>query len=116
MVDHQTLANNIALLIGGLLILTVLIIATITGVTVIKMFVWRAKQRKEEREYYAIARRADGRMYPPSIAGSCSICRRGHGTIYHPTGHEGLCPSCYEPYWREKESWTDPKPERATTS
>jgi hypothetical protein len=115
MVDHQRLANNIGLLIGGLLVLTVLIITTIAAVTGIKMLVWRAKQRKEEREYYEVTRRADGRKYPPSIPGSCSLCRRGHDTIYHPTGHEGLCPSCYELYWREEEAWTDPKPENATT-
>jgi hypothetical protein len=103
MVDPQTLALNFALIIGGTILLIVGSFALYALWTCINMGIWVMQRRRAQREYLRASRRADGKLYPPYIAGRCSRCGRGNDRIYFtPTGQE-LCPTCYEIVWREEE-------------
>jgi len=94
---------NIYFLIGLLIVLAfagVMFIALWTG---LKMWLWRTRQRRSWQAYQRQSRRADGRPYPPASPGVCDQCGRTSKTIYLAPSAHGLCPPCYESYWRQAE-------------
>jgi len=99
-VDPETLAMNIALLIGAAVVLMALFIFTLASITALKCALWIRRRRKAEREFLMKHRRADGERYPPFMEGVCGRCGHGDNKVYFtPTGEE-LCPPCYERFWR----------------
>jgi hypothetical protein len=101
-VDEKTLAMNIALLIGGLVLLGAFFLFTVAAITAIKCALWIRRCRKAEREFLAKYRRADGRQYPPFMEGICTQCGRGNNKVYFTATGEELCPPCYERSWRSE--------------
>ncbi len=93
-VDPETLAMNIALLIGGAVLLTALFLITMATMTGIKCVLWVRRRRKAEREFMAKHRRADGEKYPPFIEGICTACGRGNEKVYFTSTEDELCPTC----------------------
>ena len=106
-VDEKTLAMNIALLIGGFVLLGVFFLFTVATITAIRCALWIRHRRKAEREFLARYRRADGRQYPPFLEGICTQCGKGNKKVYFTAGGEELCPPCYEAHWRRAESGVD---------
>ena len=97
-------ATNIAFLIGFLFCAGVFFILAIVGWTGMKMAICTSQRIKAERAWKIASRRADGQRYPASIEGTCDQCRRGNRTIYYPQEDNiGLCPACYEVFWREQQ-------------
>jgi hypothetical protein len=104
-VDEKTLAMNIALLIGGLVLLGAFFLFTVATITAIKCVLWIRRRRKAEREFLARYRRADGRQYPACLEGICTQCGKGNNKVYFTATGEVLCPPCYEAHWR----WDEPR-------
>jgi len=98
MVDPATLGRNTYVLIGGLILLGVGFFLLVAAWTMLKVWLWRARQRRSLRAWLEATRRADGGMYPPHAEGVCQECRRGDRRIHHLPGGEQLCPACYERY------------------
>ena len=101
-VDEQTLAMNIALLIGGAILLTAFFFFSMVTMTGFRCLLWIRRRRKAEREFLAKHRRADGEKYPPFMEGICSTCGRGNEKVYFTAAGEELCPPCYERSWRNE--------------
>lgn len=93
---------NLYLIIGAVLGLAVLFVLLIAAWTGISSLIWLAKRRRAEREFIASTRRADGRPYPAFGEGTCSECHRGDRKIYQVPHSVGLCPTCYERFWRQE--------------
>ena len=98
MVDPATLGRNTYVLIGGLILLGVGFFLLVAAWTMLKVWLWRARQRRSLRAWLEATRRADGGMYPPHAEGVCQECRRGDRRIHHLPGGEQLGPACYERY------------------
>lgn len=98
---------NIYFLIGALVALAALFVLLIAGWTLLKIGIWRRRQRCAWQAYRQQTRRADGRMYPPVLGGVCDHCGRVSKKIYHPLTGPSLCAPCYERYWREQEGQRD---------
>lgn len=92
-------AQGIVLLIGLLLFL--LFGGTLLVVLYIGLRVWifRARQRRARREYLKRTRRADGKHYPPQTGGVCDQCGRVKRVVYFLPAGEKLCHDCYEAWW-----------------
>lgn len=115
-VDPQTFATNLALIVGGVVVLTGLFFATLALITGARCLLWMYQMRRAEEEHRRMTRRADGELYPPQIEGQCSRCKRGDRKIYMAGGGNELCPRCYERHWRAVEGWVDGDGEGASTS
>ncbi|MFQ5495473.1 MAG: hypothetical protein ACE5EX_08835 [Phycisphaerae bacterium] len=108
-VDPATFVRNLALILGGLVLLAALFVLTIAVWTGTNAVRWFRGQRRVEAAVRKATRRADGKLYPPYIEGVCDECHRGDRKVYFPpTTKKGLCSLCYEPFWRRTEGWTDP--------
>jgi len=101
-VDQETLAMNIALLIGGAILLTALFFIAMVTMTGVKCLVWIRRQRKAEEEFLSKHRRSDGEKYPPFMEGTCTECGRGNEKVYFTAAGEELCPPCYERSWENE--------------
>ncbi len=108
-VSPETLALNLLLIIGAVVLLGAAFIVFITAWTGINSMVWLVRRRRAERVYRKSTFRADGVRYPAFLEGVCSQCRRGGRKIYYPPGTDKeLCPQCYERDWRRdtaQEQW-----------
>ena len=104
----EMFAQNIVLILGGLLCLGSLFVAWFVAWTAARMWFFHWRQTRSLREYRHRTRRADGKMYPPRTGGICDHCGLVKKTVYHLPGGEKLCPACYEPFWRQAEGWIDP--------
>ena len=102
MVDPETFALNLMLIIGAFVLLGaagILSVATWTGASVL---LWVLQRRRAHRAFIKETRREDGKPYPPFAQGVCEQCHRGSARIYLPPSGEQLCPVCYERSWRHK--------------
>lgn len=99
---------NLYLIIGAVLGLAVLFVLLVTAWTGVSSLVWLAKRRRAERQFIASTRRADGRAYPAFGEGTCSECHRGDRKIYQVPHSAGLCPTCYERFWRQEAGKSPP--------
>lgn len=104
----QMFAQNLALIIGGLIFLFLGFVVLMTTWTGINTLVWIMRKRHADRKVFQKTHRADGQLYPPMGAGVCEVCGRGSDHIYFPPSGERLCPSCYEKFWRENASKETP--------
>jgi hypothetical protein len=99
--DLSMFGLNIYYLIGLLILLAAAGVMIVALWTVLKISIWRTRQRRAWHAYLRQSRRADGQLYPPAAPGICDQCGRTSKTIYHlPLGYR-LCPTCYETYWRQ---------------
>lgn len=103
-VDPETFALNLMLLIGILVLLGVVIVVLIAVWTVAMATIWHVRQRRVWDRWLKVSRRADGRPYPPFTLGSCGSCGARNRQIYHLDSGEELCPACYEQFWRRTET------------
>jgi len=102
-VDPQTLANNLAIIIGGVTLLLLGSVAIYSLWTGASIAIWLVQRRRAEKAFKTVSLRPDGKPYPPSMDGVCSRCKRGNRRIYFAgSGHE-LCPACYDSFWRDEE-------------
>ena len=102
-VDVGTFSLNLFLIIGALLCLALLFVLFITAWTGVSSLIWFANRRRAERAYMALTRRTDGQVYPAFGEGICGDCHRGDRKIYQVSNSDGLCPTCYERFWRREE-------------
>jgi len=107
-VDQQTLALNMAIILGGVILLGVAVILVIAIWTGINVAIWMIQRRRAEREFRIKHRRADGKPFPTFIEGVCSRCARGHRRVYFTASGEELCAPCYERFWRTEETHNEP--------
>lgn len=91
----EMFAQNIRLLIGILMFLTILIIALIAGWTGINFLVFRYRRHAAECEFRSGRFRADGSRLPPRGRGVCQSCGAAGDFIYHLTDGGRLCDGCY---------------------
>ena len=93
--DLRTFGFNIYVLIGALLLAAVVAVLIVAAWTLLKIVIWRARQRRAEVAERRRRLGPDGQPYPPAAAGICGRCQRAHDVVYHlPTG-ERLCATCY---------------------
>ncbi|MFQ5463753.1 MAG: hypothetical protein ACE5E5_14145 [Phycisphaerae bacterium] len=106
MVDPATFVRNIGLLIGLLLLSGATFVLLVTAWTTISSLIWIQQRRRAEQEHRAKAFCPDGKPFPPVAEGVCNQCGRGSRKIYFPpdSGGKELCPTCYDAYWRDKET------------
>ena len=106
-VDLRTFGQNLILIIGGVLLLSLLLFLGFVAWTGLNMLLFHRGKRRAEREHFRQTRRADGELYPPMIEGICEVCKRGGHKIYFPEAGKAMCPPCYEQSWREQKekSW-----------
>ena len=98
-VDIETFAFNLMLIIGGVFLLTILFFLFIATWTGLNALAWFLRGRYRRREFLRLHRRADGQRYPPFTPGVCKSCGRGDHKIYFPPTGEELCSICYEETW-----------------
>jgi hypothetical protein len=101
-VDQVTLAQNMALIIGGLFVLIAGFIGVISLWTGVGVVLGIMRQRRALATWRKASRRADGEMYPPFMESVCQQCHRGHRMVYFVETGEELCPECYERFWRSE--------------
>ena len=101
-VDLRTFGQNLFLIIGGLMLLSVLLFLGFFAWTGLNMLIFYLGKRRAEREHVRQTRRADGELYPPMIEGICEVCKRGGHKIYFPEAGEAMCTLCYEQSWRKQ--------------
>lgn len=111
-VDPATLYMNLMLLIGALFVLGILFVFGMVVATLIRAWLWARARRKAEEKWIKYARRSDGRTYPPTVVGTCDLCRRGGSHIYAEYGLF-ICAMCYDKRWQEIENWTSEEREAA---
>ena len=104
-VSLRTFGQNLALIIGGILLLALVLFVLFAAWTGLNMLLFYRGKRRAEREHVRQTRRADGELYPPMIEGICEVCKRGGHKIYFPEAGKAMCPPCYE------RSWGKPKEE-----
>ncbi len=107
-VDEKTLALNVALLIGGAILLGAFALFAFSTITAAKCVWWIRNRRKAEREFRAKHLRADGQRFPPFMEGVCGECHEGNGKIFFTDTGEELCPRCYERFWRRQRTGASP--------
>lgn len=107
-VDPVTLATNMAIILGGLILLIFGGFAVYALWTSLNIVYWMLQRRRADRAYKAVAFRPDGKPYPPHIEGVCTACGRGNKRIYFAGSEHELCPDCYDAFWREEERLTSP--------
>lgn len=112
LVDPATLYINLMLLIGALFVLGILFVLGLCGITLFRAWRWARARRKAEEKWIKVARRSDGRTYPPTVVGTCDLCRRGGSHIYAEYGLF-ICAVCYDGRWQELETWTSDQREAA---
>lgn len=105
MVDPETFALNLMLIIGALVLFVAAFIVFVSTWTGISALIWLIQRRRAQREFIRNNRREDGKPYPPFVEGVCSRCRRGSRRVYFAPSGEGLCPLCYEQHWRRVEGY-----------
>ncbi len=117
-VDPVTFGQNLFLIIGGVLLLSVLLFLGFLAWTGLNMLIFYAGKHRAAREHFRQTRRADGELYPPMIEGICEVCKRGGHKIYFPEAGKAMCPPCYERSWGKQaaESNAASKIETATES
>ena len=98
-VDLRTFGQNLFLIIGGLLLLSVLLVLAYFAWMGLNMLIFYVGKWRAEREHARQTRRADGELYPPMIEGICEVCKRGGHKIYFPEAGKAMCPLCYEQSW-----------------
>ncbi len=76
-VDLRTFGQNLILIIGGVLLLSLLLFLGFVAWTGLNMLLFYRGKRRAEREHFRQTRRADGELYPPMIEGICEVCKRG---------------------------------------
>lgn len=102
--DHFVI--NMFFLVGILIALGILFVFAVAAWTGIRMITCTVRRVRAEKAWEKASRRADGKPYPPSIEGVCDLCRRGNRHIYYPPeATKGLCPGCYEVFWRQMEGY-----------
>ncbi len=101
-VDLRTFGQNLFLIIGGLVLLSVLLVLAYFAWIGLNMLIFYVGKWRAEREHARQTRRADGELYPPMIEGICEVCKRGGHKIYFPEAGEAMCPLCYEQSWRKQ--------------
>jgi|GEM_PF-2662300 len=107
-VDLPTFGRNLYLIIGALILLTLVFFFLLALVIGVKILWFLAARRRAQIEHFRQTRRADGKLYPPYIEGVCEDCKRGGRKIYFPQGGVAMCPPCYEQWWREHDTQTEP--------
>jgi len=107
--DATNFVRNIGLLIGLLLLLGASFVLFVSAWTTISSLIWIRQRRRAEQEHRAKELRPDGKPFPPVAEGVCSQCGRGSRKIYFPpaSGRKELCPTCYDTYWRDTETWQE---------
>jgi hypothetical protein len=93
--DLKTFGLNIYVLIGALILLAVLAVLIVAAWTLLKILIWRARQRQAEADQRRDKLRPDGQPYPPAAPGVCGRCQRAFDQVYHLPSGERLCPDCY---------------------
>ncbi len=101
-VDLRTFGQNLFLILGGLMLLSVLLFLGFVAWTGLNMLIFYVGKRRTEREHVRRTRRADGELYPPMIEGICEVCKRGGHKIYFPETGLAMCTLCYEQSWRKQ--------------
>ena len=115
-VDLRTFGQNLILIIGGVLLLSLLLFLGFVAWTGLNMLLFHRGKRRAEREHFRQTRRADGELYPPMIEGICEVCKRGGHKIYFPEAGKAMCPPCYEQSWREQKEKSWPAPDTASVA
>jgi hypothetical protein len=85
--------------IGFLIILAVASLLAICLYVLLRIFIFRGRQRIAQRFYYRSTHRKDGKRYPPYTTGICDHCGILGGKIYYTPEGPRLCPDCYEEFW-----------------
>jgi hypothetical protein len=95
MVDPQTLGVNLAIIIGGLIVLAVSLILMMALLTGFKYFVWRGRRASAEAAERRKRWRPDGSPLPPAGRGICTACARASEVVFHLEDGRRLCANCF---------------------
>lgn len=101
LVDRVTLAINLALIIGAVILAVVVLLLIVAGWTGINIVSWNRRRRQGEIEYRARRVRPDGTPYPPAGRGLCDGCQQVHDPVYHLPDGQRFCPECYAMFPKE---------------
>lgn len=96
MVDPKTFALNMHFLIGLLIALAALLILMVGLWTILKVVIWRSRQKRAEAQEKRRKLQPDGTPYPPAAPGICQRCQQAHDAVYHLPSGQRLCRTCYE--------------------
>jgi len=110
MTQLEMFGLNIYVIIGGLLVLAFASVVLVGVWTALRIWIFRARQRRAWAAHRRQTRRADGKMYPPIARGVCEACGQSSTRIYYPTSGPSLCAPCYEDFWRRTECKDSPPP------
>ncbi len=86
---------NMYFLIGLLLAVAIVLALIIAICTALKIWLWRNKRLRAEREVRQVRYRPDGQLYPPASRGLCDRCSQAYDKVYHLPSGKRLCPDCY---------------------
>lgn len=84
----RNLANAIAVVI------VVLAVALVLW-TIGKHFLWRVRRGLARKQAHRSKHRPDGKPYPPTGMGICSMCEKADLKVFHLPSGRCLCEDCY---------------------
>ncbi len=96
MTQLESFGLDMRFLLGLIVFLAILFIVVIAVWTGVKIWLFRMRQKREQRRVYRREHAPNGRRLPPSASGICERCEGVFAKVYHLPSGRRLCPECYE--------------------
>lgn len=96
MTQLESFAFDMRFLLGLLVFLALLLIVAIAVWTGLKVWVFRVRSSRAQREEHERKHGPDGRTLPPVGEGICERCQGVFQEVFHLPSGRRLCRSCYE--------------------